>query len=235
MKLPPGEQLVSMSILTPQQTAAIRDQRAAVAAAEGEDEGEEDGSSKGGAEEEEGAGGEPEEQGPWMVIITARGIGADRGMGLRVAFFEGGAGGGCVYDLNRVLFVTAGTLLGSSLIQSLTHNSKATPTHQTTKTNPPGKRISLARLPPRRRRGSTGNIAIKLDKGDSVAMAQLVMRADDEILLASRQGQMARCKAADVRCPKSRSSRGVRLLALNPGDEVQACSVLGASAAVAAV
>jgi DNA gyrase/topoisomerase IV subunit A len=60
-------------------------------------------------------------------------------------------------------------------------------------------------------------------------MARLVNSADDEILLASRQGQISRFKAAEVRCPKSRSSRGVRLLALNPGDEVQACSVLAAA------
>ena len=46
-------------------------------------------------------------------------------------------------------------------------------------------------------------------------MARLVNSADDEILLASRQGQISRFKAAEVRCPKSRSSRGVRLLALN--------------------
>lgn len=43
---------------------------------------------------------------------------------------------------------------------------------------------------------------------------------------------MARVKAAGVRCPKGRASKGVRLLALNPGDEVQTCSVARAGGGV---
>ena len=108
--------------------------------------------------------------------------------------------------------------------------SPRTPPHPPTK--PIGKRVSLARLPLRRNRGSAGNIAIRLDPRDAVASAHVVLSADDELLIASRGGLMARVKAAGVRCPKGRASKGVRLLALNPGDEVQTCSVARAGGGV---
>lgn len=62
-------------------------------------------------------------------------------------------------------------------------------------------------------------------------MAGIVATKDDEVMVASRNGLMARCRAAEVRCPKGRGSRGVRLLALNAGDEVQTAVVVPPAAA----
>lgn len=95
--------------------------------------------------------------------------------------------------------------------------------HKTKKT---GKRLSLARVPLRRNRGSAGNAAIKLAPGDRVAMVKLVTDPTAEVLLGSRAGQIARVAARDISCPKGRASRGVRLLALRDGDEVQAAAIV---------
>ncbi|KAI8463558.1 MAG: DNA gyrase, A subunit [Monoraphidium minutum] len=159
IRLRPGEQVVSMSVLTPAQAAVVKAQAAALADDGDDDEGGEGGEDGGGG----GGGAEPEAAGPWMVVVTSQGI---------------------------------------------------------------GKRVALARLPLRVRRGSAGNIAVKLDAGDAVAMAGVVASEDDEVVIASRQGQIARFRASDVRCPKGRASRGSRLLALNAGDEVQTCAVV---------
>jgi DNA gyrase/topoisomerase IV subunit A len=94
--------------------------------------------------------------------------------------------------------------------------------------------VPLAQLPLRRNRGSAGNIAIKLDPGDAVASAHLMLALEDEVLVASRQGNMARTRAADVPCHRNRATRGARLLALNEGDEVQTVTVAAAAAAAAA-
>ncbi|KIY91260.1 DNA gyrase subunit A [Monoraphidium neglectum] len=97
MRLKPGEQVVSMSILLPQQAAAARSQRAALAAA-GEDEGEDDdGDDVTGSVEQEG-GVDPEEEGPWLVVITSKGIGGRRfrpsvGQTRACAFLLPGGGG----------------------------------------------------------------------------------------------------------------------------------------------
>lgn len=68
MRLKPGEQVVSMSILTPGQAAAVKAQNAAL----GEDDDEEEAEEAGGEAE---AAESVEEQGPWMVLVTSKGLG----------------------------------------------------------------------------------------------------------------------------------------------------------------
>jgi hypothetical protein len=79
MRLAAGEELVSMIILSPAQTESLKQQQAALAAAEGADDEETDGEAedagRGRSEEVEESKGGPEDQGPWMVVVTAKGIG----------------------------------------------------------------------------------------------------------------------------------------------------------------
>lgn len=168
MRLKAGEELVSMGVLPPAAAAAVAAQRAALeragdAAADG---GDDDDSAAGAvADDDDGAAADassPEAVGPWLVLVTAKGM---------------------------------------------------------------GKRVALARLAARAR-GAMGVTGIRLGAGDKVALAAIVRGASDEVLIASRGGQMARFAAADIRCPIGTRSKGVRLVALKPGDEVQAATVL---------
>lgn len=90
-----------------------------------------------------------------------------------------------------------------------------------------GKRVPLSEVPIKLGRGLKGSIGMKLDAGDSLAMALLVHSKDDDVVMASRQGLMARCRAADVRI-LGRTAKGVKVLALNEGDEVQTVAVVPA-------
>eukprot|EP00883_Tetradesmus_obliquus_P009307 jgi/Sobl393_1/20105/SZX79179.1 len=90
-----------------------------------------------------------------------------------------------------------------------------------------GKRVPLSEVPIKVGRGLKGSIGMKLDAGDSLAMALLVHSKDDDVVMASRQGLMARCRAADVRI-LGRTAKGVKVLALNEGDEVQTVAVVPA-------
>lgn len=63
--------------------------------------------------------------------------------------------------------------------------------------------------------------------GDRLAAAHLVHSADDDVVVASRQGVVMRCAAKDV-LVYSRAARGVRLMALGSDDEVQTLTVLPA-------
>lgn len=90
-----------------------------------------------------------------------------------------------------------------------------------------GKRVPLADVPLRQGRGGKGVIGVKLNPGDAVAAAHLLHSADDDVMLASRQGLMARCGAAEVRVC-GRGAKGVRLLSLNDGDEVTTVAVVPA-------
>jgi hypothetical protein len=226
MRLPAGEGVVSMMILSPSQAAALKAQHAALTADSGEEGGDGEGAQEETAEEEALG---PEDNGPWLVIVTAKGIGGRR-LGPQ------GQNRGPPRRGWRVSrpHAPSPALVVGSLPQrraprgSLNHKASPPRAAAPPPQLPAGKRVSLARLPLRRRRGSAGNIAIKLDAGDAVASAHLVLGPDDELLLASRQGLMARTRAADVRCPKGRASRGVRLLALNAGDEVQTVTVVPA-------
>lgn len=60
-----------------------------------------------------------------------------------------------------------------------------------------------------------------------LAAAHLVHSDEDDVVVASRQGVVMRCEARDVRA-LSRAARGVRLIALQPDDEVQSLAVLPA-------
>jgi DNA gyrase subunit A len=88
-----------------------------------------------------------------------------------------------------------------------------------------GKRVPLSEVPIKLGRGLQGSIGMKLHAGDKLAMALLVHSKDDDIVMASRQGMMARCRAADVRI-LGRAAKGVKMLALNEGDEVQTVAVV---------
>jgi DNA gyrase/topoisomerase IV subunit A len=58
-------------------------------------------------------------------------------------------------------------------------------------------------------------------------MAQIIHSADDDIVAASKQGVVMRCAAKDV--PQfSRGAKGVRLMSLQPEDEVQTLTILPA-------
>lgn len=90
-----------------------------------------------------------------------------------------------------------------------------------------GKRVPVSEIPLKVNRGGGGTIGVRLTAGDSLAMAHLVYSSEDDIVLASRQGLMARCRAADVRI-LGRTGKGVRVIALNDGDEVQTVAVVPA-------
>lgn len=58
-------------------------------------------------------------------------------------------------------------------------------------------------------------------------MAQIIHSAEDDIVVASKQGVVMRCAAIDV--PQfSRFAKGVRLMSLQPEDEVQTLTILPA-------
>lgn len=90
-----------------------------------------------------------------------------------------------------------------------------------------GKRVPLVDIPIKKGRGTQGVIGVKLGTGDRLALAQLVMSVDDDVVLASRQGVMIRCSAADIRA-MGRTGKGVRVISLNDGDEVQTVAVVPA-------
>lgn len=90
-----------------------------------------------------------------------------------------------------------------------------------------GKRVALTDITIKKGRATQGLLSIKLSAGDTLALAQLVMSKDDDVVLASRQGVMIRCSAADVRA-LSRHAKGVRVIDLNEGDEVQTVAVVPA-------
>ncbi len=75
---------------------------------------------------------------------------------------------------------------------------------------------------------SNGKIAMKFegdDADDRLIGVELLM-ADDDVLLASRNGKAIRFAADDIREFQSRASTGVRAMRLAPGDEVMSLSIL---------
>lgn len=179
----------------------------------------------------------PEDEGPWLVLVTKRGIGGAGRAGARAAQRQAGARRTCAgAGWAGVRMWPAEAACQPPAAASIRQEGRpqyAPPSRSLTPVDAPrpaGKRVALARLPLRRNRGTAGNVAIRLDEGDGVAMAALVTSEGDEVLLASRGGLIAACAAAEVRCLKGRASRGVKLLGLNAGDEVQTAAVVrGAS------
>lgn len=90
-----------------------------------------------------------------------------------------------------------------------------------------GKLVPVTDIPSRRSRGSTGVTGIRLAAGDKLAPAQLVLSKGDDVVLASKQGVMMRCSAADIRV-LGRAAKGVRVISLNEGDEVRTVAVVPA-------
>jgi DNA gyrase subunit A len=90
-----------------------------------------------------------------------------------------------------------------------------------------GKRVPLSEVPLKLSRAVLGVAGMKLEAGDRLAMALLVHSKEDDIVMASRQGMMARCRAADVKI-LGRTAKGVKMLGLNEGDEVHTVAVVPA-------
>ena len=75
---------------------------------------------------------------------------------------------------------------------------------------------------------SNGKIAMKFegDDTDDRLIGVALLDAEDDVLLATRQGKAIRFAGADVREFQSRNSTGVRGITLKDGDEVMSLSVL---------
>src|SRR4051812_1337816 len=80
-----------------------------------------------------------------------------------------------------------------------------------------GKRIGMRDLM-RRQRGAKG-YAVVAEPGTVPVVAALVVGRRDELLIATRRGQMMRLPAADVPVYRRRA-RGVRVVRLRDGDEI---------------
>lgn len=79
-----------------------------------------------------------------------------------------------------------------------------------------GKRVDLEDLP-RRRRGGKGIIGIKLEEDELVAA--VLVGEEDEVAISTAMGKVIRFEVAQV-STFSRYARGVRLIQLDPGDQV---------------
>ncbi|EGD58593.1 DNA gyrase subunit A [Novosphingobium nitrogenifigens DSM 19370] len=74
---------------------------------------------------------------------------------------------------------------------------------------------------------SNGKFAMKFEEGDEDHLIGVALLSEgDDVLLASRQGKAIRFPADDVREFQSRTSTGVRGMALKDGDEVISLSIL---------
>jgi DNA gyrase subunit A len=74
---------------------------------------------------------------------------------------------------------------------------------------------------------SNGKFAMRFEEGsDDRLIGVALLTEDDDVLLARRQGKAIRFAAADVREFQSRTSTGVRGMALRKGDEVISLSIL---------
>ena len=76
---------------------------------------------------------------------------------------------------------------------------------------------------------SNGKIAMKFEgeDADDKLIGVELLSADDDVLLASRNGKAIRFAADDIREFQSRASTGVRAMKLAKGDEVISLSILG--------
>ncbi len=74
---------------------------------------------------------------------------------------------------------------------------------------------------------SNGKIAMRFDEeSDDRLIGVALLSADDDVLLATRQGKAVRFAGDDVREFQSRTSTGVRGMTLKDGDEVMSLSIL---------
>ncbi len=93
--------------------------------------------------------------------------------------------------------------------------------------------VKKTRLEQFRKVLSKGIAAIKLQPSDDLVSVRLV-RDDDDILLATADGQSIRFAASDIR-PMGRATRGVKGIALRPGDEVVGMEILRDEATILTV
>jgi DNA gyrase subunit A len=76
-------------------------------------------------------------------------------------------------------------------------------------------------------RGGKGVKAFAKEKDIGTVVNQILVNAEDEILLITSGNQVIRIRVAEIR-KAGRSTKGVRLQKLEPGDEVIAITNLGA-------
>ncbi len=79
-----------------------------------------------------------------------------------------------------------------------------------------GKRTLMSQFP-LRHRGGKGVIAVKLSKTTGEVVGALGVRREDKLMLLTSQGMVMRMPVSSVRA-MGRSTRGVRLINLSPGD-----------------
>ncbi|MBL0717846.1 MAG: DNA gyrase subunit A [Alphaproteobacteria bacterium] len=72
---------------------------------------------------------------------------------------------------------------------------------------------------------ANGKIAMKLNEGETL-LSVLLCKDNEDIFMATRQGQCIRFSSTEIRVFRSRSSTGVRGIKLKEGDEVVSVSLL---------
>ncbi len=78
-------------------------------------------------------------------------------------------------------------------------------------------------------RGGKGVKAFAKERGIGTVVGQILVRPEDELLLITSGNQVIRIRVAEIR-KAGRSTKGVRLQRLEPGDEVIAVTNLGSQA-----
>lgn len=87
-----------------------------------------------------------------------------------------------------------------------------------------GKRVELAEFPNQGRAGM-GRIGIRLNEGDCLTGMDLVPCDERDIVVATEEGLVQRCKVSDLPT-LGRNTKGVKLVRLNDGDAVQSIDLL---------
>jgi DNA gyrase/topoisomerase IV subunit A len=70
-------------------------------------------------------------------------------------------------------------------------------------------------------------VSLLVHAGDSLVLATMVHSDQDDVVVASKQGTVMRCAAKDIRA-MSRTAKGVKLMGLQAGDEVQSLTIMPA-------
>ena len=86
------------------------------------------------------------------------------------------------------------------------------------------KRVELSEFPSQGRAG-VGRIGIRLNEDDSLTGMDFVPCDNRDIVVATNEGLVQRCKVGDLPV-LGRSTKGVKLVRLNPGDTVQSIDLL---------
>jgi DNA gyrase subunit A len=87
-----------------------------------------------------------------------------------------------------------------------------------------GKRVELTEFPNQGRAGM-GRFGIRLNEGDCLTGMDLVPCDERDIVVATEEGLVQRCKVGDLPI-LGRNTKGVKLVRLNDGDAVQSIDLL---------